>query len=174
MNTTLMIVSVCPQHCFPVFVFYAWFGILLKSMVQSSLLSKDETQTPNIDKVMAIWILRRRALKTKIGKFWTSRFLYIIFSRSTQEEICLNFYREVFRRFLSWSLKFLVKNLSSVVEKINRPTLYSSFPSIFLPNLAQYTLCRQFEDQTDMYLVLRVFSLIRRSHFYDAEPIFNH
>ena len=46
-------------------------------MVESSLLSKDEPLTPNIDKVMGVWILDG-GLKTqtsaKIGENWTSKF----------------------------------------------------------------------------------------------------
>ena len=42
------------NNIFPIFIFYAWFGMLLKGMVQSSLLSKDEPLISNIDKVMAV------------------------------------------------------------------------------------------------------------------------
>ena len=42
------------------------------------------------------------------------------------------------------------------------------------PNLAQCTLCWQFDDQKGIYLALRGISAIRRGHFYDAEAIFNY
>ena len=37
-------------------------GMVLKGMAESSLLLKDECLTPNIDKVMAISILRKKGL----------------------------------------------------------------------------------------------------------------
>ena len=46
---------------FSYFLFLCWFDMLLKSMGESFLLSKDEPLTPNIDGVMALWIFRRRA-----------------------------------------------------------------------------------------------------------------
>ena len=39
---------------FSIFMFYALFGMLLKGMVENSLLSKDELLTPDIDGVMAV------------------------------------------------------------------------------------------------------------------------
>ena len=39
---------------FCIFVFYVSIGVLLKGMIKSCLLSKDEALTPNIDKVMAV------------------------------------------------------------------------------------------------------------------------
>ena len=39
----------------------------MKGMIKSSLLSKDESLTPNIDKVMPVWMFIRR-VKTKNGK----------------------------------------------------------------------------------------------------------
>ena len=47
--------------------------MLLKGMGESFLLSEDEPLTSNIDGVMTLWIFRRRAKNTKIGKNWTSR-----------------------------------------------------------------------------------------------------
>ena len=44
--------------------------MLLKGMVESSLLFKDEPLTPNIDKVMPVWTFRRRAQNMNIGKNW--------------------------------------------------------------------------------------------------------
>ena len=40
----------------------------LKGMIEKSLLFEDEPLTPNIDKVMPVWIFRRRAQNTKIGE----------------------------------------------------------------------------------------------------------
>ena len=39
---------------FSIFMFYAGFGMVLKGMGESFLLSKDEPLTPNIDGVMAL------------------------------------------------------------------------------------------------------------------------
>ena len=39
---------------FSIFIFYAWFGVLLKGMGESFLLSKDEPLTSDIDGVMAL------------------------------------------------------------------------------------------------------------------------
>ena len=52
-------------NIFSIFVFYACFGMLLKGMVESYQLSKDELLTPNIDEVMVVWIFRRRAKNTQ-------------------------------------------------------------------------------------------------------------
>jgi len=49
------------KYFFQIFIFYAWFGMLLKGMGESLILSKDEPLTPNIDGVMVLWIFRRRA-----------------------------------------------------------------------------------------------------------------
>ena len=62
-----------------IFNFYVASGVQLKGMIESFLLSKDEPLTPNIDEVMAVWIFRRRAQNTKIGKKWTSQFCFLIF-----------------------------------------------------------------------------------------------
>ena len=42
------------NNFFPVFIFYAYFGMLLKGMGESFILSEDEPLTPNIDGVMAL------------------------------------------------------------------------------------------------------------------------
>ena len=72
---------------------YVSIGMLLKGLVESSLLFEGEPITPNIDKAMPVWIFRRRARNTKIGKntrkFDFSDFVYI-FSRPTKEEMCRN------------------------------------------------------------------------------------
>ena len=39
---------------FPILNFYAYFGMLLKGMGESFLLSEDEPLTPNIDGAMAL------------------------------------------------------------------------------------------------------------------------
>ena len=44
--------------------------MLLKGMGESFLLSDDETLTPNIDGVMALWILEGGPKRPKIGKNW--------------------------------------------------------------------------------------------------------
>ena len=49
-------------------MFYVFIDVLLKGMVESCLLSKDEPLTPDIDGVIALWIFRRRAQNMKIGK----------------------------------------------------------------------------------------------------------
>ena len=41
-------------NIFLIFNFHATCGVLLKDMIESSLLSKDEPITPNIDEVMAV------------------------------------------------------------------------------------------------------------------------
>ena len=62
-------------------------GMLLKSMGESFLLSKDEPLTPNIDGVMALWIFRRRAQKTKNWrKLDLSILVFIIFRPRPLEE----------------------------------------------------------------------------------------
>ena len=50
---------------FSIFIFYAWFGMLLKGTGESFLLSKDEPLTSKIDGVMALWIFRRRTQTAK-------------------------------------------------------------------------------------------------------------
>ena len=53
-----VILSVCPQqNYFFIFYFSALFGMLLKGMGESFLLSEDKPLTPDIDGVMALWIL---------------------------------------------------------------------------------------------------------------------
>ena len=42
------------NYFFSVFIFYARFGMLLKGMGESFLLSEDEPLTPNIDGLMAL------------------------------------------------------------------------------------------------------------------------
>ena len=71
------------NYCFPIFIFYAWVGMLLKSMGKSFLLSKDEPVSLNIDGVMALWIFRRRAItaknwqkSAKIGPLESSFYLF--------------------------------------------------------------------------------------------------
>ena len=54
------------------FHFNILFGMLLKGIVESSILSKDEPLTPNVHEVMTFHFFRRRALKAKTGKSWTS------------------------------------------------------------------------------------------------------
>ena len=53
---TRVLLSVWGQEIisFCVFNFYATSGVILKSMIESSLLSKDEPLTSNIDEVMAV------------------------------------------------------------------------------------------------------------------------
>ena len=51
---------------FSIFIFYSWFGMLLKGVGESFLMFKDEPLTPNIDGVMALWIFRRRAQTAEI------------------------------------------------------------------------------------------------------------
>ena len=51
----------------------------LKDMIESSLLPKDEPLSPNIDKVVRVWIFRRRAQNTKIGKKMDFSILVFIF-----------------------------------------------------------------------------------------------
>ena len=57
--------------------FYVVIGMFLKVMFESSLLFKDEHLTPNIDKVMLVWILRRWAQKN--DKNWTYWFRHVSF-----------------------------------------------------------------------------------------------
>ena len=59
------VLSVWGEHFFFYFNFYAWFGMLLKGVGESFILSEDEPLTPNIDGVMALWIFRRRAQTAK-------------------------------------------------------------------------------------------------------------
>ena len=65
------------------FVFYVWIGMFLKGMVESSLLFKDECLTPNIDEVMPVRNLRKRAQITKISDFWGGYAQYIIYAAAT-------------------------------------------------------------------------------------------
>ena len=63
------ILSVCPQqNYFFLFSFFAWFGMSLKCMGESFLLSKDEPLTPGIDGGTALWIFRNTAQNTKIDQ----------------------------------------------------------------------------------------------------------
>ena len=49
------VLSVCPGRLtFLYFHFYVLIGVLLKGMVESSLLSKDELLIPDIDEVIAL------------------------------------------------------------------------------------------------------------------------
>ena len=56
MATDTFLLSVWGQLIifFPVFIFNAYFGLLLKGMDESFILSEDEPLTPNIDGVMAL------------------------------------------------------------------------------------------------------------------------
>ena len=123
-------------------------------MVESSLLSQYELVTSNIDNVMGVWIFRRRAQNTKFGKNWMPRF-WFIFSKSGKIKLVQT---------------FLLKNYGNICAGVrfgkNRFTgcqenkLLRSAQPISQPNLAQCSLCWQFEDQKDMYLVLQGFSAI--------------
>ena len=63
------VLTVClPWTIFCIFVFYVLTVLLLKGMGECFILSKDEPLTPSIDVVMALWIFRRRAQNTKIGR----------------------------------------------------------------------------------------------------------
>ena len=67
-NLVVLQYTVCfgwTKLIFSVFILYAWFCVLLKSMGESFLLSEDEPRTPNIDGVMALWNFRRRAQTAK-------------------------------------------------------------------------------------------------------------
>ena len=59
-------------NIFCIVIFYVSIVVLLKGMGESFLLSKDEPLTPNIDRVMALWIFERSAQKAK-GENWTSQ-----------------------------------------------------------------------------------------------------
>ena len=92
----------------------------------------DEPLTPNIDKVMAVWIFRKKALKTKIGNLDFLILIYIYFSAHTRGNLLKFLQGTVSER--SRPLENLVKNGPSVAEKINHPTWYSPFPSQIWPN----------------------------------------
>ena len=63
------IMSVCPGLIFfCIFIFYVLTVFLLKGMGESFLLFKDEPISPNIDEVMALWIIRNMTQNTKIGQ----------------------------------------------------------------------------------------------------------
>ena len=51
-------------------VLYLMRCVIEGSMAESSLLSKDELLTPNIDGIIALWVFRKRAQNTKIGENW--------------------------------------------------------------------------------------------------------
>ena len=54
-SISVNLLSVCPGLIFfCTFIFYVLFGVLLEGVVDSSLLSKDELLTPDIDEVMAL------------------------------------------------------------------------------------------------------------------------
>ena len=76
------------------FNLYVSIEMLLKGMVESSLLWRDEPLTPNIDKVMTVWTFRRRAQNAKIGKIWQkvnfSDLVVSFFSRHSKEKNCRN------------------------------------------------------------------------------------
>ena len=76
--------------------------MLLKGMGESFLLSKDEPLTPNIDKVMRVWIFRRKTQNTKIGKNWTSQF-WVLFFRKQEEE---NSFKKILIRSLQAGVSF--------------------------------------------------------------------
>ena len=57
--------------------------MVLKGMVESSLLFKDERLTPNIDEVMPVQNLRKRAQITKISNFWGGYVHYMIYAAAT-------------------------------------------------------------------------------------------
>ena len=54
--------------------------MLLKGLVNSSLLSKDEPLTPNFDKVMGVIFLEGGLKIRTIGKKWTSHFWFLFFT----------------------------------------------------------------------------------------------
>ena len=60
------------HYYFSIFMVYVLFGILLKGMVRSSLLSKDELL--KLLALMKLWQFERKALKPKLAKSWTSQF----------------------------------------------------------------------------------------------------
>ena len=63
------LLSVCSGLMFVcIFNFYVLTVGLSDGMGESFLLSKDGPLTPNIDGVVALWIFRRRAQNTKIGR----------------------------------------------------------------------------------------------------------
>ena len=66
-----------PQYT--VLDFYVSIGMLLKHMVGSSLLFKDEPLTLNTDEVVPVLTFRRRAQNMTIGKKWTSHFCFYFF-----------------------------------------------------------------------------------------------
>ena len=78
------------KNIFFYFHFYAWFGVSLKSMGESFLLSQDEPLTPNKDGVMTLWIFRRRAQHTETGVSLTSRLcmVFIFFLKNKKEKTC--------------------------------------------------------------------------------------
>ena len=135
---------------------------LLKSMIESYLLFKDELLALNIDEVMAVGIFRRRAQNTKIGKHWTPCFRFLFFLGPQKR----NPFKPSFPRITKAPV--LGKSGTNQFTSCSEKMLKSAQP-ISQVNLAQCTLCWQFDDQKDMDLALRGFSLIQRGHFYDAE-----
>ena len=74
------ILSVCPGLIFfCIFTCCVLFGVLLEGMVDSSLLSKDESLTPNIDKVIGVWNFRRRAQIQRLAKSGLLKFSFWIY-----------------------------------------------------------------------------------------------
>ena len=55
-------------YSFNFVVVCVWICMFLKKVVKSSLLSKYERLTPNIDQVMPVWKFRNRAQNTKISE----------------------------------------------------------------------------------------------------------
>ena len=147
-------------------MFYVLIGVLLKGVAERCLLSKDEPLTPNIDKVVAVWCFRRRVLKTKIGKTLTSWFRYMIcFSAHTGANLLKCLQGTALKR--SRPLKKYSKRFTSCWEISSLNLIHP----ISQPNLAQCTLCWQFENQKDMYLVLWGSRVIHLGTMYDTEPL---
>ena len=80
------------------FHFYVLIGVLLKGVVKSCLLSKDELLTPNIDEDMTVWIFRRRAQNTKMAKIGLRIFSFQIYSRPAWTQSCSFFQGTVSKR----------------------------------------------------------------------------
>ena len=94
--------------------------------------------------------------------FWIRVF---IFPRPTKEGIGSN----LFPRTTEASA--LGKDWSKLIHQFPRKKLLKSAQPISQVNLAQCTLCWQFDDQKDIHLALRGFSVIQRGRFYDTEAL---
>ena len=121
-----------------IILYFVSIGMLLKGVVESSLLFKDEPLTPNIGKVTPVWFFRTRAQNAKINEHWTSWFWHLIFTWPTKEEtrsICQGKVTKQFRLLTNfgcgWITSYWENTPLKLTQLIFQQTLGSCFGQKF-------------------------------------------